>query len=137
MVWGASTLAVPLLLLVGLTGDAKTQPSRTFEVSVDVNLVMLHAAVHDSKGQFASALRQQDLRFTNIRPPVLRLFRHEDIPITVGLNVDHSGSMRQKLTEVIAAARTFVRSSKQEDQVFVVNFNEKLTRRSARRDSIH
>src|ERR1043166_3078148 len=57
----------------------------------------------------------------------MRLFRHEDIPVTVGLVVDHSGSMRPKLTEVIAAARTFVQSSSPEDQMFVVNFNEKVT----------
>src|SRR5205085_8494909 len=57
----------------------------------------------------------------------VRLFRHEDIPVTVGLVVDHSGSMRPKLSDVVAAARTFVLSSSPEDQMFVVNFNEKVT----------
>ncbi len=55
------------------------------------------------------------------------MFRHEDVPVTVGLVVDHSGSMRHKLTEVTEAARTFARSSNPEDQMFVVNFNEKVT----------
>jgi hypothetical protein len=40
---------------------------------------------------------------------------------------DHSGSMRTKLTEVIAATRTFVKSSNPEDPMFVVNFNEKIS----------
>jgi hypothetical protein len=40
---------------------------------------------------------------------------------------DHSGSMRTKLTEVIAATRTFVKSSNPEDPMFVVNFNEKVS----------
>jgi len=44
----------------------------------------------------------------------------------VELVTDHSGSLRRKLTDVIAA-RTFVRSSNQEDQMSVVNFNEIVT----------
>ncbi|SPF53052.1 hypothetical protein SBA4_540003 [Candidatus Sulfopaludibacter sp. SbA4] len=35
----------------------------------------------------------------------LVVLQHEEIPVTVGLVVDHSGSMRRKLTEAIAAAR--------------------------------
>jgi VWFA-related protein len=54
------------------------------------------------------------------------LFRHEDIPVTVGLVIDHSGSMRTKLPNVIAAAHTFVQISNPEDRMFVVNFNEKV-----------
>lgn len=52
---------------------------------------------------------------------------HEDPPVTVGLVVDHRGSMKQKLPEVIAAAQTFVRSRNPEEQMFVVNFNEKVS----------
>ena len=57
----------------------------------------------------------------------IKLFQHEDVPVTVGLLVDHSSSMRHKLAEVVAAARTFIQSSSPEDQMFVVNFNEKVT----------
>src|SRR6185295_2620966 len=50
-----------------------------------------------------------------------------DSPVTVGLVIDHSGSMRPKLAEVIAGARTFARSSNPDDEMFVVNFNERVT----------
>ena len=60
-------------------------------------------------------------------PQPIRLFRNEDIPVTVGLVVDQSTSMRPKLVEVIAAARAFVRSSNRDDEMFVVNFNEKVS----------
>jgi Ca-activated chloride channel family protein len=60
-------------------------------------------------------------------PQPIRLFSNEDIPVTVGLVVDHSTSMRPKLAEVTAAARAFVRSSNREDEMFVVNFNEKVS----------
>ncbi len=124
----AITLSVPLLVLIGFAGNAGAQLAAQFAVSVDVNLVVLHATVRNQKGQFAPALSEQDFQVyeDGVRQSI-RLFRHEDIPVTVGLVVDHSGSMQPKLAEVIAAARTLARSSNQEDQVFVVNFNEKVT----------
>jgi VWFA-related protein len=57
----------------------------------------------------------------------IRVFKHEDLPVTVGLVVDHSGSMRPKLGDVIAAARMFVQLSSPADEMFVVNFNEHVT----------
>ncbi len=95
---------------------------------MNVDLVVLHPTVTDRKGRFISDLRQQDLEVyeDGVRQSI-RLFRHEDIPVTVGLVVDHSGSMQRKLADVIAAARTFVQSSNPEDQMFVVNFNENVT----------
>lgn len=47
--------------------------------------------------------------------------------VTVGLVVDHSGSMGSKLSDVIAAARTFVQASNPEGRMSIVNFNEKVT----------
>ena len=57
----------------------------------------------------------------------IKYFSHEDIPVTVGLVVDNSGSMRPKRADVIAAALAFARSSNPQDQMFVVNFNEKVS----------
>jgi VWFA-related protein len=94
---------------------------------VNVDFVVLNATVRDGKGRFASDLSEQDFQvYEDGARQTIRLFRHEDIPVTVGLVVDHSGSMRPKLADVIAAARTFVQSSSPDDQMFVVNFNEKV-----------
>ena len=57
----------------------------------------------------------------------LNIISHEDIPVTVGLVLDNSGSMGPKRNEVIAAALAFARSSNPQDQMFVVNFNEHVT----------
>jgi VWFA-related protein len=54
-------------------------------------------------------------------------FSHEDIPVTVGLVIDNSGSMQPKRPEVIVAALAFARSSNPQDQMFVVNFNEHVS----------
>jgi len=95
---------------------------------VNVDLVVLNATVHGRNGGFASDVREQDFEVyeDGVRQSI-QLFKHEDVPVTVGLVIDHSGSMYRKIPDVIAAARTFVRSSNQEDQMFVVNFNEKVT----------
>jgi len=122
--------AVSWLLLTGLAGGGQqaVPASDDYRLSVNVDLVVLQATVLGKKGGFASDLREQDFEVyeDGIRQ-TLRLFRHEDVPVTVGLVVDHSSSMRPKLAEVIAAARTFVQSSSPLDEMFVVNFNEKVT----------
>jgi len=130
------SLALAMLLLIGLVGHAGSQaptPAHPqdpgpFKIAVSVDLVVLHPTVRDRKGSFASDLRQQDFEVyeDGVRQSI-RLFEHEDIPVTVGLVIDHSGSMHHKLPDVVAAARTFARSSNPEDQMFVVNFNEHVT----------
>jgi VWFA-related protein len=81
--------------------------------------------VSDRKGGFVSNLGERDFEvYEDGVPQRIRLFGNEDVPVTVGLVVDHSTTMRPKLAEVAAAARTFVWSSNREDEMFVVNFNE-------------
>lgn len=128
-------LTVPLLFvalaggtLAQSTAPADDRAQQPFQISVNLDLVVLQATVRDRKGGFASDLREPDFQvYEDGVRQTIRLFRHEDIPVTVGLVVDHSGSMKKKIPEVVAAARTFVRSSNPEDQMFVVNFNEKVS----------
>jgi len=95
---------------------------------VDVALVVLPATVSDRQGGFVSDLGEQNFEvYENGVPQRIRLFRNEDIPVTVGLVIDHSTTMRPKLAEVTAAARTFVKSSNRDDEMFVVNFNETVS----------
>ena len=131
----ANAVALPALLMVALVGYAGQQApprqepdSGPFRVSVDVALVVLHATVTGRQGGFVSDLDEHDFVVSeNGVQQRIRLFKNEDIPVTVGLVVDHSTTMRPKLAEVTAAARTFTRSSNPEDEMFVVNFNEKVS----------
>jgi VWFA-related protein len=108
-----------------LPADEQPEP---WHISANVDLVVLPATVRDRKGLPVSGLHERDFRvYENGVLQSIRLFQHEDIPVTVGLVVDHSGSMKNKLPEVVAAARAFVRSSNPEDQMFVINFNEKVS----------
>lgn len=120
-----------LLLLVSfpwqLAGQAVTSnPGATFSVNAD--LVVLNVTARDRAGDFISTLRPEDFRvYEDGRPQEIRLFRHEDIPVTVGLLVDNSSSMGSKRNDVTAAALAFVRSSNPRDEIFIVNFNDRVT----------
>jgi Ca-activated chloride channel family protein len=88
---------------------------------------VLHATVSNRQGGFVSDLSERDFEVyeDGVAQPI-RLFKNEDVPVTVGLVVDHSTSMGTRMAEVTAAAQAFVRSSNRDDEMFVVNFNEKV-----------
>jgi Ca-activated chloride channel homolog len=93
-----------------------------------VNLVVLHATVRDRRGGFVSGLAPGNFRvYEDGSPQVIRVFEHEDVPVAVGLVVDNSGSMGRKRRDVTAAALAFARSSNPRDEMFIVNFNERVS----------
>ena len=91
-------------------------------------MVVLRATAQDHKNILVSGLDKDNFQVyeDGVLQPI-KYFSHEDIPVTVGLVVDNSGSMRPKRHDVIAAALAFARSSNPQDQMFVVNFNEKVS----------
>jgi VWFA-related protein len=118
-----------LLLAAGAhTQEAPAQgpaSHREYTIAVDVNLVVLHATVVDAKGRMVNGLRKENFTvYENGVPQKLSVFSQADIPVTVGIIIDDSGSMRDKRAAVNAAALTFVRTSNPQDQVFIVNFND-------------
>jgi Ca-activated chloride channel family protein len=97
-------------------------------IKMTVGLVVLHATTENRKGVSVSGLEKDDFQvFEDGVAQRIESFSHEDIPVTVGLVVDDSGSMRPKRPEVISAALTFVQSSNTNDEMFVVNFNEHVS----------
>jgi VWFA-related protein len=99
-----------------------------YVINVNVNMVALHATVLDHKNVPVAGLSKESFQvFEDGVPQQITQFSHEDIPVTVGLVVDNSGSMGNKRSHVIAAALAFARSSNPQDQMFVVNFNERVS----------
>jgi len=93
-----------------------------------VDLVVLRATVRDQKGVPVSGLNQENFQvYEDKAIQQIESFSHEDVPVTIGLVIDTSGSMRPKRPEVIAAAMAFARASNPDDQIFVVNFNEHVS----------
>lgn len=91
----------------------------------ETRLVVLHASVTDKKGKLITNLTQGAFRvFENGQLQQVKLFRHEDIPVSLGIIIDDSGSMATKRARVEAAALDLVRESNPQDEVFIVNFND-------------
>ena len=91
----------------------------------DVRLMVLHATVVDKNGHLITTLPQNSFQvFENGVQQQVKLFKREDIPVSMGLVVDNSGSMRDKRQKVGAAAVALVKASNHDDEAFVVNFND-------------
>src|SRR5581483_7434863 len=106
-------------------GQAPDKDSGTFVFKAEVQEVTLHATVVDEKQRLITNLdRSAFTVFENGQPQVIKDFRHEDVPVAMGIVIDNSGSMREKRDKVNKAAINLVRSSNPQDQVFVVNFND-------------
>jgi Ca-activated chloride channel homolog len=91
----------------------------------DSRLVVVHASVLDSKGKLLTNLPQSAFKvYENNVEQTLKVFRREDIPVSMGIIIDNSGSMRDKKNRVAAAALNLVKASNPQDEVFIVNFND-------------
>ena len=89
------------------------------------DLVVLPVVVTDQQGRYVSDLAgAQFTIFDNGRRVPIELFTNQDTPVTVGLVLDASGSMRGRLNDVIVAALAFARSSNPQDEVFAMRFND-------------
>lgn len=96
-----------------------------FVITVDSRLVVLHTTVRDKKEHLVTDLTQSDFQvFEDGQQQTLKIFRREDVPVSLGILVDNSGSMRDKRLKVNAAAVDFVKASHPQDEVFIVNFND-------------
>ena len=94
-------------------------------IKVNVNLVVLHTTVLDDRGKFVDGLQESNFRvFEDKVEQKLSVFKREDVPVSMGLVIDNSGSMRDKRPRVNEAALTLVQTSNPQDEAFVVNFND-------------
>jgi len=87
--------------------------------------VLLHASVVDKSGKLLTNIPQSAFKILEDGvEQQLRLFRREDVPVSMGIIVDNSGSMTSKRSRVAAAALEMVKQSNPDDEVFIVNFND-------------
>jgi VWFA-related protein len=110
----------------GAQGQApSSQEGGAFVFRKQVEEVILHATVLDEKQRMVTNLPKTAFTvFENNQPQTISSFRHEDIPVAMGIVIDNSGSMREKRDKVNKAAINLVRASNPQDEVFVVNFND-------------
>jgi VWFA-related protein len=103
----------------------RTAPTDAYKITSQVSLVVLHVSVLNDRSVFVPGLQQDNFKVLEDKvEQKLAVFKQEDVPVSFGLVVDNSGSMRDKRPQVNAAALTFVKTSNPQDEGFVVNFND-------------
>ncbi|MBS1818397.1 MAG: VWA domain-containing protein [Acidobacteria bacterium] len=128
-------IAVPLMLLLtsaGLAAQQRDTPAPaeratpTFRNSA-AELVVLPVTVTDRSGRLVDDLpREAFAVYDEGQRQTIEAFSREDSPVSIALVIDSSGSMNSKMGEVVAATLAFARSSHPEDQLLVVEFNERV-----------
>jgi len=112
--------------------DAETTKAPTGEVAkqgggyivrAEVEEVSLNVTVLDNKGQIVQDLKKDDFKVLEdgVQQNLLS-FQHADIPVSIGLVIDNSGSMYKKRPSVNKSSLDLILASNPKDEAFVVNF---------------
>ncbi len=114
-----------LACLIAVAGQAPdTSPPSVFRT--ETRLVVLHATVKNARGDLVTNLdRDAFTVFENGKRQAITLFRRDDVPVSLGLLIDNSGSMRLLRARVEAAALACARASNPLDEIFVLNFADR------------
>ena len=94
-----------------------------FTLQRDVEEVLLPATVVDDHGHFVDTLQKDNFKvFEDGVPQTIASFQHQDMPISLAILVDNSGSMRTKRQAVNSSAIDLVKASNHDDESMIVNF---------------
>jgi Ca-activated chloride channel homolog len=99
----------------------KGQPIRT-----ETQMTLVGASVTDPLGRLVTGLEQENFRVfeDGVEQEIVR-FSSEDVPVSIGVIFDMSGSMADKIDKSRQAAVQFFRTANPQDEFFLVNFNDR------------
>ncbi len=107
------------------SSNTLTKGDHGYTLRRDVEEVVLNATVLDDHNKLVMNLTKPDFTVSEDGVPQnIISFQHEDIPVSMGILVDNSGSMRDKRQAVNSAALDLVKASNRDDEAFIVNFSD-------------
>jgi Ca-activated chloride channel family protein len=107
------------------TPGSKRNSTDPYRLRIDAEEVILNCTVLDDKGELVNDLNKGEFKVTEDKAPQTILsLQHHDLPVSIGLLIDNSGSMRAKRVAIVSAALDLVKASNPEDEMFVVNFSD-------------
>jgi len=124
-----SSKTLPLAIVAALLPvcfiGLRAQESTGTVFRSDTHLVVLHASVVDKGGHLITALQKDAFKVYEgkVEQPIKKVTR-EDVPVSLALVIDNSGSMRDKRKKVETAALDMVKASNPRDEVTIINFND-------------
>jgi Ca-activated chloride channel homolog len=103
-----------------------SQKKRAEGIQVDVDLVLVNVTVTDPLDRLVTGLEKNNFRiFEDGEEQEVSTLSSEDVPISIGLIFDMSGSMSDKVEKARQAAVQFMRTANPLDQFFLVSFNDR------------
>lgn len=98
-----------------------------YTIGVNVDLVVMYTSVFDKDGRFVAGLKKDSFKlYEDGVQQQIESFSQEDVPLSMGILLDLSGSMKGKIDRVNRAALEFIRASNPQDQVFLIGFNDEV-----------
>jgi Ca-activated chloride channel homolog len=109
----------------GQNQQATPRSTGPYTLEMNTEEVVLNCTVLDNKGQLVNDLNKNNFKaFEDKVPQVIVSLQHQDTPVSIGLIVDNSGSMRTKRAAITSAAIDLVKASNPQDETFVINFSD-------------
>jgi len=106
-------------------------------VHIDVELALVNVTVTDPYDRLVTGLEADNFRiFENSVEQEIQYFSSEDVPISIGVIFDLSGSMANKVGKAREAALQFFKTANPQDEFFLVSFNERAELMSAFTNSV-
>jgi Ca-activated chloride channel family protein len=139
VLWNFPALAVARSLV---TDDVKHDtPGQVIRhgqsLHIDVELALVNVTVTDPHDRLVTGLEPDNFRiFENNVEQEIQYFSSEDVPISIGVIFDLSGSMANKVGKSKEAALQFFKTANPEDEFFLVGFNERAELTSSFTDSV-
>jgi Ca-activated chloride channel family protein len=122
-------MPVVCVALLGALAAVSAGAQGEVDFRADARLVVLHTTVIDRNGSLVTNLPRTAFRaYEDKVEQQIKLFKREDVPVSLGIIVDNSSSMKDKRSKVETAAANLVGASNPQDEVFVINFNDDVYR---------
>ena len=117
------------------TAGVKFKPGDT--IRLDVEMALLNVTVTDPYNRLVTGLEPDNFRVfeDNVEQEVMT-FSSEDVPISIGVIFDYSGSMSNKVGKAREAALQFFKTANPQDEFFLVSFNERAELTSSFTNSV-
>ena len=127
-----SRIGTGVFLLIVLTCALSAQGLKPGQsppsLSVDVDVVEATLTVVNQAGAFVTGLQRENFSiFEDKVPQDIAYFSSEDVPVSVGIVLDVSGSMKDKLQTAVKAAITFMKGGNRDDEYSLVEFADRPT----------
>jgi Ca-activated chloride channel family protein len=116
---------LPVVCAILIAGALSAGVQSPYTLRVDIEEVVLNCTVLDNKGELVNDLTKSNFQvFEDKTLQTVISLQHQDTPVSIGLLVDNSGSMRTKRAAIASAALDLVKASNPKDETFVINFSD-------------